>query len=108
MKETPNNEIYWKWTNIQHFLRFDETVRKLKAVGAKMEESDVVCHLLLTLPKKYDSLITALESQENEKLTIEFVKSKFIDFNLIQYMNQERSEEPCTAFQNKSGQSNEK
>lgn len=62
-----------------HFLAFDKTVRDLKSVGAKLEDLDIVCHLLLSLPESYGNLVTALETLEPEKLTIEFVKSRLLD-----------------------------
>lgn len=51
-----------------HFLRFDQLVRELKSNGSKMDEEDVVCHLILTMPVSYDSVNTALEAVP-EKLT---------------------------------------
>jgi hypothetical protein len=36
-------------------------IRELKA-GATMEEYDVVCRLLLTLPPEYEMIVTALET----------------------------------------------
>lgn len=65
-----------------HFIRFEETVRELRSVGAKLEEADVVCHLLLTLPKSYDTIITALETLEPDKLSLEFVKGKLLDHDI--------------------------
>lgn len=62
-----------------HFLVFDKIVRELKSTGAKMEQSDVVCHLLITLPKSFDSVVTALETINPNNLTIEFVKSRLLD-----------------------------
>lgn len=63
----------------EFFLRFDRTVRELKSIGATLEELDVVCHLLLTLPKSFDSLVTALETMDQKNLTIDFVKSRLLD-----------------------------
>lgn len=62
-----------------HILEFDKTVRELKSIGAKLENLDVVCHLLLTLPKSYESLVTALETLQPNQLTLEFVKSRLLD-----------------------------
>lgn len=62
-----------------HILEFDKTVRQLKSIGAKMEEMDLICHLLLTLPKSYASLVTALETMQPEMLNMEFVKSRLQD-----------------------------
>lgn len=63
----------------QHFLIFDKTVRELKAIGATIERLDIVCHLLLTLPKSYNTLVTTLESMNPDNLTLEFVKSRLMD-----------------------------
>lgn len=62
-----------------HILEFDKTVRELKSIGANLETLDIVCHLLLTLPKSYESLVTALETIQPNRLTIEFVKSRLLD-----------------------------
>lgn len=62
-----------------HFLLFDRKIRELKSTGAKMEELDVVVHLLLTLPKEYDNLVTALETMDQEKLSLDFVKTRLMD-----------------------------
>lgn len=73
MKYNTNDDI----TN--HFLHFDRKIRELKSTGAKMEELDVVVHLLLTLPKEYDNLVTALETMDQEKLSLDFVKTRLMD-----------------------------
>lgn len=62
-----------------HFVAFDKLFRELKSSGAKLEEIDIVCHLLLTMPRAYDNLVTALETMEQEKLTVDFVKSRLLD-----------------------------
>jgi len=43
-----------------HFLKFDKLVLELKSTCAKIEEIDIVCHLLLTMPEEYDMVVTAL------------------------------------------------
>lgn len=73
MKYDDSNEI------IEHILQFDTKVRELKSTGAKMEELDIVVHLLLTLPKSYDNLVTALETMDQSKLSVEFVKTRLMD-----------------------------
>ncbi|KMQ83135.1 copia protein [Lasius niger] len=35
-----------------HFLKFDKLIRELRSTGAKLEDTDVVCHLLLTMPER--------------------------------------------------------
>lgn len=72
-----------KYNNIddinEHFLKFDKSVRDLKSIGATMEEIDVVCHLILTMPKEFDALVTALETLDPEKLSLDFVKGRILD-----------------------------
>lgn len=62
-----------------HLLKFDKTIRELKAIGATLEDLDIICHLLLSLPKSYDNLVTALETLDADKLDIIFVKSRLLD-----------------------------
>lgn len=62
-----------------HFLKFDKLIRELKSTGATLEESDVVCHLLLTMPTEYDTVVTALETVSTEVLTLGFVKTRLLD-----------------------------
>lgn len=85
-----------------HLLKFDATIRELKDSGATLENSDIVCHLLLTLPKSYDSIATAFELVDEEKLTMEFVKRKLMDQEMKRKMNNECIEENKAAFSNSS------
>lgn len=64
---------------INYLLTFDKRIRELKSTGATMEELDVVVHLLITMPKSYDNLVTALETMDQTKLTVEFVKTRLMD-----------------------------
>lgn len=66
-------------TMMDYLLLFDKRIRELKSTGATMEELDVVVHLLITMPKSYDNLVTALETMDQTKLTVEFVKPRLLD-----------------------------
>lgn len=72
MKFNPNREMM-----ANHLLMFDKLIRKLRATGAKLEETDLVCHLLLTMPTEFNHAFTAIETLSAEKLTIGFVKNPF-------------------------------
>lgn len=63
----------------EHFLKFDKLIRDLKSTGATVEELDIVCHLILTLPRSYDTLVTALETMNPNDLSLDFVKSRILD-----------------------------
>lgn len=65
-----------------HLLEFDKLIRDLKATGAKIEDEDVVCQLLLSLPKTFESVSTALETLSLDKLTLDFVKGRLLDANI--------------------------
>lgn len=64
-----------------HFVKFDSLIRELESTGTKLEEDDKVCHLLLTMSEKYETVITVLEIT-TATLTLEFVKSKLLDVEL--------------------------
>lgn len=77
--------------NLQtHFLEFDKLIRELKNCGAKLEEADVVCHLLLTLPKSFDAIVTAIDTMADDNITLNFVKSKLLDHDLKKNGNSEK------------------
>lgn len=83
-------------TDLQdHFLQFDNLIRELESTGSKMDETDKVCHLLLTMNEKYNTVITALETT-TMTLNLDFVKSKLLDVELKlknEKGNQEKEDE---------------
>lgn len=80
-----------------HLLEFDKLIRELRATGAKIEEEDVVCQLLLSLPKSFESVSTALETLSSDKLTLDFVKSRLLDAD-IKINGRQSSHVPSSAF----------
>lgn len=65
----------------EHFMKVESLLRELEGAGANLDESDKVCYLLLTMPEKYDTVITAIETV-NTGITLEFVKNRLLDAEL--------------------------
>lgn len=84
-----------------HFLTFDGIIRKLKGCGANLEEIDIICHLLLTLPKSYEMVVTAIETLGND-LTLEYVKGRLLDEEAKRQSKASKIPENSTAFTGKS------
>lgn len=62
----------------QHFQKFDKLIRQLKATGGKLEEIDIICHLLLSMPPEYN-VCTTIETMTAENLSLNFVKNRLLD-----------------------------
>lgn len=65
----------------EHLLKFDRLIRELKESGAAVEDSDAICHLLLTMPSSFDSVITAIETLPGG-VTLAFVKKRLLDVDM--------------------------
>lgn len=75
-----------------HFVKFDTVIRELESTGTTLDKDDKVCHLLLTMSEKYETVITVMETT-TAKLTLDFVKSKLLDVEL-KMKNGGNQEEP--------------
>lgn len=63
----------------QLFVRFDDIVRQIQASGGKIDKLDEICHLFMTLPSKFDNVVTALETVSEDRLKMDYVKSRLIE-----------------------------
>lgn len=84
------------------FITYDKLVRELKESDAKPSESEVICYLLLAMPKSYDTVVTAIEAISSDKISLEFVKNRLIEEEIKRKGLQERSVENSQAFFNKN------
>ena len=62
-----------------HFVKFDRIMRMYRNAGGQIDDIDVVCRLLLSLGSQYDAVVTSIESQPEEQLTMDFVKCRLLD-----------------------------
>jgi hypothetical protein len=57
-KKVACNEVHHICGNSHSFLQFDIFVHELCFTGATPEETDIICHLLLTMLAYYDVVVT--------------------------------------------------
>lgn len=62
-----------------HISTMEDLFEKLGALGEKLSDNWVVAMLLSSLPKSYDTLITALETRPEADLTLSLVQSKLLE-----------------------------
>ncbi|GFS95595.1 retrovirus-related Pol polyprotein from transposon TNT 1-94 [Nephila pilipes] len=74
-----------------------ELIDKLKAVGEEIKANHIAILLLVSVPKSYDTLITALETRLENELTPEFIKNKLTD-EYNRRMEQETNRNLAHAF----------
>ena len=62
-----------------HLKRMKDIVNKLSAIKVDISEEDQVVTLLESLPETYATVVTALEAQKPETLTLEFVQNSLLN-----------------------------
>lgn len=68
----------------EFFLRINKVLRGHQTAEADIQEMDVVCKLLLALPKSYDALVMALETTQQKQWTMEYVREHLRDEQMKQ------------------------
>ncbi|KAG5892531.1 hypothetical protein JTB14_011120 [Gonioctena quinquepunctata] len=58
---------------------FEKILRQLKATGINTDEQDIICNLLMALPKSYETVVTIIENMP--RVTYHNVKIKLIAEN---------------------------
>lgn len=66
----------------RHLTTFDSTINELRGAGADVRDTEVISHLLLSLPQSYDNVVTALETIDPENLTVAKVKARLLNEEL--------------------------
>lgn len=65
----------------EYFQRFESLIREIENSDKKLDEDERITYLLLGLPDKFNTVVTALETL-NEKITLDFVKARLLDEEL--------------------------
>lgn len=63
----------------KHLKHMKDIVNKLAAIKAPVSEEDQVVTLLGSMPTSYSTVVTALEAQQPETLTLEFVQNALLN-----------------------------
>ena len=64
-----------------HLREYESTVRELKQSGMALQENDINCNLLLTLPDSFQTLVTVIENLPEEEQTYEEIKKRLRNEN---------------------------
>lgn len=60
----------------EFMLKFDNVLYQLKATGADVNDKDIVCTLLMALPKSFETMVTIIENLPADELNLDLVKGK--------------------------------
>lgn len=63
----------------KHLNAMLNSVDQLAALGETLKDKMIIALILCSLPESYNTLITALETRNEDELTVELVKSKLLD-----------------------------
>lgn len=68
-----------KSTLSDFFLDFDKLARQLREAGAQPSRDELICYLLLAMPKAYENVVTAIETINSDTINMEFVRRRLLD-----------------------------
>ncbi|KAF2891699.1 hypothetical protein ILUMI_14474, partial [Ignelater luminosus] len=94
------------------YIKDKHTAKEMR--NLKLEEKGIlnphfiICHLLLTLPKSYEMIITAIETIAGSDLTLDFIKGKLLDEEIKQKSKSNIVQENSTAFAGRSNYNKKK
>lgn len=80
---------------VKWIARVDETVGRLRGIGAVVPDDDIMVVLIEGAPKDYDSMITALDTVPDNMLTVAFVKGRLINEYARLTGSEEDDDEPA-------------
>lgn len=52
---------------------------ELQAAGSILNETSEIARLLLSMPLRYDDIVTAIQTLAEDKLSLAFVKTRLLD-----------------------------
>lgn len=63
---------------LENFItQFEEVLRQLKSTGVAVDE-DIICNLLMTLPRSYEMVVTVIENMLSNQLNYDAIKTKLL------------------------------
>ncbi|KAJ8883258.1 hypothetical protein PR048_015100 [Dryococelus australis] len=65
-------------SSTNHFVEFHKIARELRTGDAKPDSTEIICHLLLSMPESYENVVTAIETMHADDFTIECVKTRLL------------------------------
>lgn len=77
-----------------HLSKMTQILSELTAIGAGIDEPVAVCAIIRSVIEEYESLVTAIEAWEDERLTIGNVKAKLLE----EFDRKKERQETETAF----------
>lgn len=81
-----------------HLHKIEETIRLLKEAGGKIEDDEIICVVLNSLPENYQTIVTVIENA-TPALTLEQVKNKLrAEFEKLKGQNVDSSTTHSNAF----------
>jgi len=86
-----------------HCVVFENLIRQLRSAGATLSDDDVLAQFFLTLPEKFDPLVTALQNISDSQLSFEFAKERILAEETKLADRQQKDDVNKTAFAGKKG-----